>query len=102
MPSRAPITHTLPAACVHVCICGCVVVCVQVPDVDFLLHLGDGCPGGLPLVQVNINRSNPQAGFTIPLQMWAQALGPQQFGLLAECLQVRRSSSMSGHSPQHA
>jgi hypothetical protein len=61
----------------------------QVPDVDFLLHLGDGCPGGLPLVQVNINRSNAQAGFTLPMQHWRQALGPEQFALLAECLQVR-------------
>jgi hypothetical protein len=57
--------------------------------VDFLLHLGDGAPPGLPLVQVNINRSNAQAGFTIPKYMWQDALGPQQFQLLAECLQVR-------------
>ena len=55
---------------------------------DFLLHLGDGCPAGLPLVQSNINRSNADAGFTIPMLMWKQALGPQQFATLAECLQV--------------
>jgi hypothetical protein len=40
-------------------------------------------------VQVNINRSNAQAGFTIPKYMWRDALGPQQFQVLAECLQVR-------------
>jgi hypothetical protein len=56
--------------------------------VDFLLHLGDGCPAGLPLVQSNINRSNEQAGFTIPMHMWKEALGPEQFTVLAECLQV--------------
>jgi hypothetical protein len=39
-------------------------------------------------VQVNINRSNPQAGFTLPTFMWRDALGPQQFRVLAECLQV--------------
>jgi hypothetical protein len=61
----------------------------QVPDVDFLLHLGDGCPPGLPLVQANINRSNEAAGFTLPMSMWWQALGPVQFAVLAECLQVR-------------
>lgn len=55
---------------------------------DFLLHLGDGCPAGLPLVQSNINRSNEQAGFTIPMHMWKEALGPEQFAVLAECLQV--------------
>ncbi|KAF6257123.1 hypothetical protein COO60DRAFT_33422 [Scenedesmus sp. NREL 46B-D3] len=61
----------------------------KVPDVDFLLHLGDGAPPGLPLVQANINRSNAQAGFTIPKYMWRDALGPQQFQVLAECLQAR-------------
>lgn len=55
---------------------------------DFLLHLGDGCPAGLPLVQSNINRSNDQAGFTTPMWMWKQALGPEQFSVLTECLQV--------------
>lgn len=64
------------------------IVCLQVPDVDFLVHLGDGCPAGLPLVQSNINRSNEHAGFTIPMYMWKQALGPEQFAVLAECLQV--------------
>lgn len=65
---------------------------VQVPDVDFLLHLGDGCPGGLPLVQSNINRSYDQAGFTLPMLMWKQGLGQQQFAVLAECLQVYRAT----------
>jgi hypothetical protein len=58
--------------------------------VDFLLHLGDGAPPGLPLVQVNINRSSAQAGFTLPKYMWRDALGPAQFQVLAECLQVTR------------
>jgi hypothetical protein len=71
------------------------VVCLQVPDVDFLVHLGDGCPAGLPLVQSNINRSNKQAGFTIPMHMWKQALGPEQFAVLAECLQVRNAGKTS-------
>jgi hypothetical protein len=39
-------------------------------------------------VQANINRSNTNAGFTIPMLMWKQALGPEQFAVLAECLQV--------------
>lgn len=61
----------------------------KVPDVDFLLHLGDGAPPGLPLVQVNIDRGAPQAGFTLPKFMWRDALGPAQFSVLAECLQAR-------------
>lgn len=69
---------------------------MQVPDVDFLLHLGDGSPAGLPLVQVNINRSNEQAGFTIPKFMWRDALGPQQFKALAQCLQVGKCCHRQG------
>lgn len=60
---------------------------LQVPDVDFLLHLGDGS-AALPLVQANINRGQEQAGFTLPKFMWRDALGPEQFAVLAECLQV--------------
>lgn len=69
---------------------------VQVPDVDFLLHLGDGSPQGLPLVQVNINRAYARAGFTLPMLAWKEALGLQQFAVLAECLQVG-SSGMRMH-----
>lgn len=42
-----------------------------------------------PRCQVNINRSNARAGFTLPKFMWRDALGREQFALLAECLQVR-------------
>lgn len=47
-------------------------------------------------MQSNIDRSNTQAGFTIPMHMWKQALGPEQFAVLAECLQVWSSQGSKG------
>lgn len=65
--------------------------CSQVPDVDFLLHLGDGSPAGLPLLQASINRGVARAGFTLPKFAWRDALGPTQLAAHAECLAVRHS-----------
>ncbi len=108
----------------------------EVPDADFLVHLGDGAPEGLPLLQVraavlggrgrranlqyttqnpkhphthtcnmpphhartthaqrtqpNIDRSSPRAGFAVPKRAWADALGPEQLAVFAECIEVRR------------
>ncbi|KAI8476110.1 MAG: hypothetical protein J3K34DRAFT_516785 [Monoraphidium minutum] len=61
----------------------------QVPDADVLVHLGDGAPEGLPLLQANIDRGVERAGFAIPKRMWLDALGPQQMALLHECLEAR-------------
>ncbi|KAF8059989.1 hypothetical protein HT031_004927 [Scenedesmus sp. PABB004] len=68
----------------------------QVPDVDFLLHIGDGAPGGLPLVQASVNRSEALGGFTLPKYMWRDALGLHQFAVLAQCLAARHPPPPAG------
>ena len=74
---------------------------LQIPDADFLLHLGDGSPEGLPLLQANINRAYDQAGFTIPKFMWRDALGPTQLKIYAECLEVRVGGGEGGGEQWH-
>ncbi|KAF5835066.1 hypothetical protein DUNSADRAFT_7916 [Dunaliella salina] len=38
----------------------------DIPDMDFIVHTGDGAVAGMPLLATNIHRDHPQGGFTIP------------------------------------
>ncbi|KIZ01707.1 hypothetical protein MNEG_6255 [Monoraphidium neglectum] len=74
----------------------------KVPDADVLVHLGDGAPEGLPLLQANIDRGVEDAGFAIPKRMWADALGPEQLNVLHECLEVRYPRATAARAPRAA
>lgn len=62
----------------------------DVPDMEFLLHFGDGCTNGLPVISWNACKQHPDAGFTMPsYSVWMKSLGPQQLQAYHSCLQQR-------------
>ncbi|KXZ45583.1 hypothetical protein GPECTOR_53g169 [Gonium pectorale] len=61
-----------------------------VPDMEFLLHFGDGCTNGLPVISWNICRQHPDAGFTMPsYSVWQSSMGPTQMRAYHTCLNNR-------------
>ncbi|KXZ53031.1 hypothetical protein GPECTOR_8g398 [Gonium pectorale] len=61
-----------------------------IPDMEFLLHFGDGCTVGLPVISWNVCRQHPDAGFTMPsYSVWEKSLGPQQMRAHHTCLRHR-------------
>ncbi|GLC75151.1 hypothetical protein PLESTF_001600700 [Pleodorina starrii] len=61
-----------------------------IPDMDFLLHYGDGCTNGLPVISWNVCRQFQDAGFTMPsYTVWQRALGPTQLSTYRACLNKR-------------
>lgn len=61
----------------------------DIPDVDFLVHPGDGGANGYPAIQTNIDVGHPHAGFAAPYGHWRDALGPIQQAALMACLEAR-------------
>ncbi|GFR51137.1 hypothetical protein Agub_g13492 [Astrephomene gubernaculifera] len=61
---------------------------------EFLLHFGDGCTQGLPVLSWNICRDHPNAGFTMPsYSIWDHSLGPTQMRVYHRCLRKRYPAS---------
>jgi hypothetical protein len=62
----------------------------DIPDVDFVVHFGDGQVPGLPALYWTVNRTQPQGGFTMPsAACWHLSLGKAQMKIHAKCLQAR-------------
>ncbi|GIL58078.1 hypothetical protein Vafri_13272 [Volvox africanus] len=61
-----------------------------IPDMEFLLHFGDGCVNGLPVISWNVCRQFADAGFTMPsYTVWERSMGPMQLMLYSTCLEKR-------------
>ncbi|GIL63112.1 hypothetical protein Vafri_17237 [Volvox africanus] len=57
---------------------------------QFLLHFGDGCVNGLPVISWNVCRQFADAGFTMPsYTVWERSLGPTQRMVYSTCLEKR-------------
>lgn len=61
-----------------------------IPDMEFLLHFGDGCTNGIPAISWNVCRQYADAGFTMPTySAWDHSLGPVQMRIFHACLAQR-------------
>ncbi|GIM02652.1 hypothetical protein Vretimale_7443 [Volvox reticuliferus] len=61
-----------------------------IPDMEFLLHFGDGCTNGLPVIGWTLCRQFADAGFTMPsYDSWLQSLGPTQLLAFSTCIKKR-------------
>ena len=62
----------------------------NIPDMEFLVHLGDGCLRGSPSIKLSACRDTRFAGFTMPTYgLWVASMGPSQMSAYHACLQER-------------
>lgn len=62
----------------------------DIPDMDFIVDLGDEVGCGEATLSYFINATCADAGFSIPSQtVYLESMGPQQFDGLSKCLQYQ-------------